>query len=130
MTMARYQFTVTDEAGSVVPDANVEVRREQPGAPLAALKSDRAGITGISNPNTADADGYFGFHVAGGAYKIRAWLGPSGAPTFERIWRYVPIGLAAESDGVDGVDAGILFSWDTGTTDADPFAGNIRANNA
>ncbi|MCR6734438.1 MAG: hypothetical protein NVV83_10320 [Afipia sp.] len=130
MTMARYQFTVTDEAGSVVPDANVEVRREQPGAPLAALKSDRAGITGISNPNTADADGYFGFHVAGGAYKIRAWLGPSGAPTFERIWRYVPIGLAAESDGVDGVDAGILFSWDTGTTDADPLAGNIRANNA
>lgn len=128
MTMARYTGVVTDDAGNIVPNATIEVRREIPGQPLAALKSDRAGVSAISNPFTAEADGTFAFHVAGGAYQIRAY---TISPAFEATpRRYVPIGLAAESDGVDGIDAGILFSWDTGTTDADPLAGNIRANNA
>lgn len=104
MTMARYQFTVTDEAGNIVPNAHIEVRREQPGQPLAALKSNRAGTSALTNPFDADADGYAGFHVAGGAFQIRAYLGPSGAPTFERIYPYVPIGLAAETDAVASND--------------------------
>lgn len=100
MTMARYQFTVTDEAGNVIPEAHIEVRRERPGQPLAALKSNRAGTSALTNPFDADSEGFAYFHVSGGAFQIRAYTGPSGAPTFERIWRYVAIGLAAETDAV------------------------------
>lgn len=100
MTMARYSGVVTDQAGNIITNAKIEVRREVPGAPLAALKSDRDGLVGIGNPFNANADGTFSFHAIGGAYKVRAYVGPSGAPTFEDIRRYQAIGLAAESDNV------------------------------
>lgn len=32
------------------------------------------------------------------------------------------------ANGADGTDPGVLFTWDDGNTDADPGAGNIRAN--
>lgn len=41
----------------------------------------------------------------------------------------VPQG-AIGSNGADGSDPGILYTFDTGTTDADPGAGKLRANNA
>jgi hypothetical protein len=34
------------------------------------------------------------------------------------------------TNGADGTDPGVLLTWDTGTTDADPGTGEIRANNA
>jgi hypothetical protein len=34
------------------------------------------------------------------------------------------------ANGADGADPGILLTWDTGTADADPGTGEIRANNA
>jgi hypothetical protein len=34
------------------------------------------------------------------------------------------------NDGTDGTDPGVLLIWDTGTADADPGAGVVRANNA
>src|SRR3989339_58706 len=37
---------------------------------------------------------------------------------------------APGADGFDGVSAGLLYSFDTVTTDADPGAGKIRFNNA
>ena len=98
MVMARWERTIVDGAGNVIPGVNFEVRKELPGAALAALKSDRAGVSGISNPGVADGNGKVAFHVTGGAYKIRVWLGPSGTPTYEEIWRYVPIGTAQELD--------------------------------
>jgi len=102
MTMARYSGVVTDQAGNIITNAKIEVRRETPGQPLAALKSNRAGTAAISNPFDAEADGAFFFHVIGGAYQVRAYTGPSGSPTFEKILRYEPVGLAAELDaGVD-----------------------------
>lgn len=103
MVMARRSGTVVDQAGNIVTNAKIEVRRETPGQPLAALKSDRVGLVGMSNPFDADADGSFAFHVIGGAYQIRAYVGPSGAPTFEApIERYVGIGLASETDSASG----------------------------
>lgn len=33
-------------------------------------------------------------------------------------------------DGADGTDPGALFNWDDGTTDADPGAGNMRADSS
>lgn len=101
MPLARYQFTVVDTQGNVVPNANVVVRREIPGTPLAALKSDRDGAIGMTNPFQADANGFAFFHVTGGAYRIKAYLGAPEAPAFQtEELRYVAIGLNGEGDGI------------------------------
>ena len=100
MTMARYNRVVQDTDGNGVSGASIEVRAEVPGQPLASIYSDRAGTVPLGNPFTANSDGSFGFHALGGAYQVRAYTGPSGAPTFEAILRYEAIGLNAEADGV------------------------------
>lgn len=100
MSLARYNRVVQDAAGNGVAGAHIEVRREIPGQPLAALYSDRAGTAALGNPFDADSAGAFYFHVAGGAYQIRVYTGPSGAPTFEKIIRYEAIGLNSESDSI------------------------------
>lgn len=122
MVLARWQATVTDEAGNILPGAQVEVRREVTGAPLATLYSDRAGTTPMGNPFSVDPEGFAAFHVVGGAYRITATYGD-----FTRIWRYVAVGLAAETDGVA---LGVPFLFDDGTADADPGSGAFRLNNA
>jgi len=92
MTMARYSGVVTDQAGNIIPNAKIEVRRETPGAPLAALKDGPDGLVALTNPFNAESDGTFFFHVVGGFYKIRAYTGASSSPTFEQIIRYEGIG--------------------------------------
>lgn len=99
MALARRQFTVTDQAGNVVPFAQVEVRQELVGGqPLISLYSDRAGSVPIGNPFSAGSNGFAVFHAVGGIYRVRAYLGPPGAPTFEQIWDYVPVGTVDEVD--------------------------------
>lgn len=122
MVLGRWQTSIVDEAGNIQAGASVEVRREIAGATLASLYSDRAGATPLANPTTADSDGFVAFHVAGGAYKITASLGG-----FSREWRYVPIGLAAEGDGIA---PGVGYLFDSGTADADPTSGYFRFNSA
>lgn len=93
-TLARWQRSIVDEQGNVVPNCNIEVRREIAGAPLATLYSTRDGSgSPLGNPLTADAEGFVAFHVAGGPYKIRAYLG-----AFAIEWRWVGIGTNAETD--------------------------------
>lgn len=91
-TLARWQRTIVDDAGNVLPGASVEVRLESTGA-LAPLFSDRAGTLGIGNPIAADGSGFAAFHVAGGAYQIVATSG-----AFTQTWRYVAMGTVAEYD--------------------------------
>jgi hypothetical protein len=109
MALARWQATIVDESGNVVPGASVEVRSEAPGAPLVSLYADRDGETPLSNPFAADADGFAAFHVAGGAYKVRA-----AKAGFERVWRYVSIGTNAERDF--GALLNPRGAWAVGTT--------------
>lgn len=92
MTMARYSGVVQDQAGNIITNAKIEVRRETPGAPLAALKDGPDGLVALTNPFNAESDGTFFFHVVGGFYKIRAYTGASSSPTFEQIIRYEGIG--------------------------------------
>lgn len=99
MSLAKYNRVVLDSAGVGVA-ASIEVRSEVPGQPLAALYSDRDAATPLGNPFTANSDGSFGFHVVGGSYQVRAYTGPSGSPTFEKILRYEAIGLNSESDSI------------------------------
>lgn len=98
-TMARYQKFVQDSAGNIWASVNVEVRSEASGA-LAALYSDRTGSSALGNPTVTDANGYVYFYVTGGSYKIRYYVGPSGAPTYEHIDRHVGIGLNSEADSI------------------------------
>jgi hypothetical protein len=122
MTLARWQATIVDEAGNIQDGASVTVRREVAGSPLASLFSDRDGLVPTGNPITADSEGFAAFHAAGGAYRITATKGG-----FERVWRYVGIGLAQEQDSPP-VGASWLFASET--ADADPGAGLFRFNNA
>lgn len=122
MTLARYQFTVTDDEGNVIPAASVEVRVEATGARLAVLYSDRNGTTPMGNPFAADGEGFAAFHVAGGAYRITATSG-----AFTRTFRYVAVGLAQESDSLT---TGISYLFATATAAADPGSGLLRLNNA
>jgi hypothetical protein len=122
MALARWQATIMDDAGNVLNGAQVTVRREVAGAPLANLFADRDGLVGMGNPFPAGADGFAAFHVAGGAYRITATLGG-----FSREWRYVAVGLAAESDSLT---TGISWIFDSSTSDADPGPGALRFNNA
>ena len=188
MTLARWNGHIQTTAGAAVASAYVEVRREDDDT-LALLYSDREGETPKANPFQADASGYAFFHAIGAAYRVRAY-----ATGFERVWRYVGVGLGGESDstviptdentaqvadltargdyddepegfrvivsdsgdgraalytmgaggsgdwgeaayitggtGRAGADGGILMTWSTSTTDADPGGGYVRANNA
>ena len=61
-----------------VPNVNVEVRRDIPGQPMQMPYADPAGATPLGNPFVA-ATGAFRFHVPGGYYRIRAYLGDPAA---------------------------------------------------
>ena len=101
MALARYESVAVNLAGDVIPNATVEVRRDQPGRPVVPLFSDRDGAVALGNPITADSEGKFGFHVAGGAYYIRVFTGPSQQPLQQYVRRYQAIGTAAERDVED-----------------------------
>lgn len=121
MALGRWQATIVDQSGNIQVGAQVTVRREVAGGPLAVLYSDRDGASATGNPLTADANGFVSFHAAAGAYRIDATLG-----AFSITWRYVPVGLGAETDGAV---AGIAFTFDDGTADANPGSGAFRFNN-
>src|SRR5262245_61822572 len=93
---AIYQSFAVDASGNVLSGASIEVRSEVTGN-LVSLFSGRTGGA-KANPFTADADGYFSFYAVGDFMKIRVYTGPSGAPTLEKFFRYVPVGLAGGYD--------------------------------
>ncbi|RKE73644.1 hypothetical protein DFP91_1538 [Pseudorhodoplanes sinuspersici] len=78
--------------GDVVPNAQINVYREQGGA-RQALKADYDGLANKSNPFTADSSGYAFFHAPAGRYRIVAT-----ADGFSQEWRQVPLGTAAAFD--------------------------------
>jgi hypothetical protein len=110
MALARYESVAVNLAGDVIPNATVEVRRDEPGRPIVPLFSDRDGTVALGNPITADSEGKFGFHVAGGAYYVRVFTGPSQQPMQQYVRRYQAIGTAAERDVED-----LATALETGT---------------
>lgn len=108
MPYARFQKAAVDAAGNVLLNIWCEVRREDvAGNPLEPLFSDRLGAVPLSNPFMA-ADGVPAFHAAGGAYRVRYYKAG-----FDETYRYVGIGLGAESDVQGFVPMG---AWDALTT--------------
>ena len=71
--------------------------------------------TGAASPDTAGNI----WKKSGGSWSLISSIrGPAGSPG------------SPGSDGSDGADPGVLLVWDTGTSDANPGSGKIRANNA
>ena len=99
MPFAAFNGQVQDTSGNAVAGVSIEVRRESDNV-LVTIYEDRNGTTPLANPFTTSAldDGYFRFHVAGGAYRIRAFNGAGDV----RTWRYVSIGLGSEVDDLQG----------------------------
>jgi hypothetical protein len=120
MPYAAYNYTISDASGNIVTGSSIEVRRESDNV-LVPLYSDRAGAVSIANPFT-DATGTGRFHAAGSAYKVTATLGG-----FTRTFRYVPIGLAGETDNaVIAVAAGTGISVDA----TDPTTPSVALTSA
>jgi hypothetical protein len=90
--LARWQRTIVNQAGDILPGAEVTVLNEVGGG-LASLFTDRDGTMPAGNPIIADANGFAAFHVAGGAYRIDVVSG-----AFSQTLRYVGIGLLSEQD--------------------------------
>lgn len=126
MTMARWQRTIVDGNGTVLPNAQITVRRAVAGLPPAVIKADRDGLVPKVNPFNADSNGFAFFHAAGGAYQITAVSG-----AFSITWEYVAIGTGAETDAESiVVPTPMIFAFDDATADADPGSGEFRLNNA
>lgn len=114
MVLARFQQTLTDQAGNIIANATITVRRESDGG-LATIYSDRAGATPKSNPFTITSgdNGLVAFYAAGNAYKVTA---VSGAFTAEL--RYKGVGTAQEYDSVEPLaDARAFGAVGDGSTD-------------
>jgi microcystin-dependent protein len=104
--LARFQRTVVDDTGAIIPSPTVTVRNQVSNA-LVSIFSDRAGASALSNPFTGTAEGLAAFHVAGGAYKVTATSG-----SFTAEWTWVGIGTAGELDAADAlVPLGAILMW-------------------
>lgn len=104
---ARWERPVQDQQGNQLEGVWTRVRREElANNPLAALYSDRAGTILKDNPFFT-ASGEPSFHAAGGPLWVEIW-----GTGYEKEWRYVPLGLGAESDIQGLVPMGL---WNSGT---------------
>lgn len=88
MAIARYQFTVQDDAGNIQPGAEITVIKESTGA-IVPLYADKYGSAPLGNPFFADSEGFAYFYVAAGTYRIDADT---------RTWRDVEIGSGNRYD--------------------------------
>lgn len=98
-----FQATIVDEAGAVIPEANIEVTDETSGELVQVYEEFEAGDA-LGNPFTAGEDGFARFYLEDGLYKVRAYSG-----AIERIWRHVLIGHGAliESGSFTGTLTGM-----------------------
>ena len=115
----RWQRTIVDLQGNVVPYAQIQVRVEQTQA-AAIVYADIAGNEPIPNGIvTADANGYAYFYAEAGLYRIS-----SEEPTID--WRHVDIGSAnaVQRAGTGLTRSGATLSVDYGTTEGTVAEGN------
>lgn len=91
MPLTVWQRNIVQTNGDIVPSASVEVRRESDSA-LATLYDNEDGTgSPLSNPLTADGNGFVRFYTAAGAYRIVATSG-----LFSATWRHEAFGDAQQ----------------------------------
>lgn len=109
MPFARWEHTLVDDAGNILNNATVEVRREEPGFPLAnPIYEDFDGVTPKSNPFSV-SDGVGAFHAVGGFYRIRVMAGG-----YDRTLRYVAVGTAqaVDTEHLIGEGDAVMIAYD------------------
>jgi len=89
MALPRWQATIVDDAGDILPSAEVTVIVESTGL-AASLFSDRAGSTakGASGVFSADTNGFAFFYADPAAYRITAEASGGGTSV---TWNYVSL---------------------------------------
>lgn len=102
MALAKWERTITDKQGNVMPRAWIDVRIETgsvidvTGMPRASLFTDRDGLVPLGNPFQADADGNAIFYAAGAAHRVE--VTPFDGSGIPRILRFEAVGRGAETD--------------------------------
>lgn len=125
MAFAKFEKPITDAAGNVMPNVQVTVRRETPGAPLAVLYADAGGTTPLSNPHVF-SDGVARFYTAGTLGGLRLDAVAAG---HARTWRNEACGTGAQVDADTLLGAAFSMAFEPETS-APPGTGGIRADNA
>ncbi|RMG72057.1 MAG: hypothetical protein D6711_13795 [Chloroflexi bacterium] len=90
MARGKYQTTVVNDAGDILPGATLTVTHTLTAA-LATLYNARSGGSTVANPYTCDASGFAEFFVEPGLYTIVATSG-----SYTKTYTHVPIGEAQE----------------------------------
>lgn len=103
------QFSITDAAGNVVPEASVEVRNSDT-LSLVGLWEQRSGGDALGNPAQADEDGYFRAYCNPQRVNITATLGE-----FERTW--IDVAVIDEGRELPVFDSG---TWEPAVTFGTP----------
>ena len=98
MTNSAWQATIQNESGDIVPTAEITVIDEGTGL-NATIFSTRGGAA-LTNPFTADSNGFAQFYASFGEYRIEAVEASQG---IAETWRYVRLG-----DG-GSIDTGTAF---------------------
>ena len=115
-----WQRSITSDSGLVIPNATIEVF-DAGALTKPTIYADSEGVTTLTNPFDADANGFVEFYTAGGYYRIEA-----GAEGAEGIWDYVAIGTAQGLDAGDVVAPGDLAT--VATTGDHTDLSNIGTN--
>ena len=95
MANSAWQATIQNEAGDIVPAAEITVLHEATGLPVTIFSS--VGGAGKTNPFPADAKGFAQFYAAAGTYRIIAEDTGTGQTSTHR---YVRLGDAGRAIAV------------------------------
>jgi hypothetical protein len=120
MANSIWQATIQNEAGDIIPGAEITVTDEDTGLPATIFSS--IGGAAKSNPFFADSNGFAQFYAGSGTYRVNAEDTGTGQSI---TWRYIRFGDAASRDvgtasgnvmevGAFGLGALAVNSWPTG----------------
>jgi len=127
MANSIWQATIQNEAGDIIPGAEITVTDEDTGLPATIFSS--IGGAAKSNPFFADSKGFAQFYAGSGTYRVNAEDTGTGQ---SQLWRYIRFGNSASRDvGTssgsipDADDLGVVgnINWNGGNMQPDVILG-------
>ena len=93
MANSIWQATIQNEAGDIIPGAEITVTDEDTGLPATIFST--IGGAAKTNPFFADSNGFAQFYAGSGTYRVNAEDTGTGQ---SQLWRYIRFGDAASRD--------------------------------
>jgi len=93
MANSIWQATIQNEAGDIIPGAEITVTDEDTGLPATIFST--IGGAAKSNPFFADSNGFAQFYAGSGTYRVNAEDTGTGQ---SQLWRYIRFGDASSRD--------------------------------